>query len=139
MNLPVGYVLPANKVSEITKKVSGYFENDIWDADEPAFNHFRKSEWGKTHRKMDFSVFPSKLKNEVKFFILTRIQKDDLQLYSAIHNYARCFKQLSKFLKKFYPNINSFADLKINRALMQLRSHLSELGLSIRIWEKKAF
>lgn len=104
MNLSVGHLLPEGKVSEITQKVTSYFENDIWDADDAAFNDFRKSEWGKTHRKMNFSVFPTKLKNEVKFFILTRIQKDDLQLYSAVHNYARSFKQLSKFLKKFYPN-----------------------------------
>ena len=47
MNLSVGYVLPENKVSELTKKVSGYFENDIWDADDTAFNDYRKSEWGK--------------------------------------------------------------------------------------------
>ncbi|ECB9537711.1 transposase, partial [Listeria monocytogenes] len=105
MNLSIGYLLPENKVSEITKKISGYFENDIWEANNAAFNDFRKSEWGKTHRKMNFSAFPSKLKNEVKFFILTRIEKDELQLYSAIHNYARSFKQLSKFLKKFYPHI----------------------------------
>ncbi|WP_254624379.1 hypothetical protein [Cytobacillus firmus] len=137
MNLSVGHLLPEGKVSEITQKVTSYFENDIWDADDAAFNDFRKSEWGKTHRKMNFSVFPTKLKNEVKFFILTRIQKDDLQLYSAVHNYARSFKQLSKFLKKFYPNINSFADLDINKALMQLRSHLSELGLSIRIYGRR--
>ncbi|MDA2412149.1 tyrosine-type recombinase/integrase [Bacillus cereus] len=86
---------------------------------------------------MNFTVFSSKLKNEVKFFILTRIQNDELQLYSAIHNYARSFKQLSKFLKEFYPNINSFIELDINKALLQLRSYLSELGFSIRIYEKK--
>ncbi|WBX79471.1 hypothetical protein PD280_17470 [Virgibacillus salarius] len=91
MNLSVGYLLPENKVSEITKKISGYFENDIWDTDDVAFIDFRKSEWGKTHRKMNFSVFPSQLKNEIKFFILTRIQKGDLQLYSAVHNYAKVF------------------------------------------------
>ncbi|EAA0221286.1 transposase [Listeria monocytogenes] len=137
MNLSIGYLLPENKVSEITKKISGYFENDIWEANNAAFNDFRKSEWGKTHRKMNFSAFPSKLKNEVKFFILTRIEKDELQLYSAIHNYARSFKQLSKFLKKFYPHINSFADLDTNKALIQLRTHLIELGLSTRIYGRR--
>ncbi len=137
MNSSVGYVLPENKVSEITKLISGYFENDIWDADDSVFNDFRKSEWGKTHRKMNFTVFSSKLKNEVKFFILTRIQNDELQLYSAIHNYASSFKRLATFLNTFYPHISSFVELDINKALMKLRSHLSELGLSIRIYGRR--
>ena len=120
MTLTTGYILPENKSNQMTSLISGYFENDVWDTDNPVFKAFRKSEWGKTHRKMNFTVFSPKLKNEVKFFILTRIQNDDLQLYSAVHNYARSFKQLSKFLKEFYPNINSFIELDINKALLQL-------------------
>jgi len=68
MNLAVRHILPASKTSEITKLISGYFKNDIWDADDPVFNEFRKSEWGKTHRKINFTVFSSKLKNESQVF-----------------------------------------------------------------------
>jgi len=74
---------------------------------------------------------------KVKFFILSRIQNDELQLYSAIHNYARSFKQLAKFLKRFYPDINSFTELDINKALMQLRTYLRDSGLSIRIYGRR--
>ncbi|MES9731576.1 tyrosine-type recombinase/integrase [Bacillus sp. AP50] len=137
MNLATGYLLPENKINQITSLLSGYFENDVWNTDNPAFNNFRKSEWGKTHRKMNFTAFSPKLKNEVKFFILTRVQNGELQLDSVIHNYARSFKQLSEFLAEFYPNINSFTELDINKALLQLRSHLNELGLSIRIYDRR--
>lgn len=97
----------------------------------------RKAVWGKTHRKMNFTFFSPKIKNEVKFFIITRVQNDELQLYSAIHNYGRSFKRLADFLATYYPNLNSFVELDINKALMQLRSYLSEKGLSIRTYAKR--
>jgi len=128
---------PESKSHEIDRFISGYWEQDIWDAEDSIFDNFRRSTWGKTHRKMNFSVFSSKLKNEVKFFIVNRIQNDVIQLYSAVHNYCRSFKQLAIFLDNYYPTINSFADLNINKSLMQLRLHLSKNGLSIRIYERR--
>lgn len=92
---------------------------------------------GKTHRKMNFTVFSPRLKIEDKFFIINHIQNDDLQLYSAVHNYCKSLKQLAKFLNRYYPDISSFIELDIDRALMQLRTYLSEQGLSIRIYGRR--
>jgi len=137
MKLAVSSHQNESKIHKLHRFISGYWENDIWDANDPIFTDFRKSEWGKRHRKMNFSFFSSSLKKEVKFFILTRIQNDELQLYSAIHNYGRSFKRLADFLTKYYPGLSSFVELDINKALMQLRSYLSEKGLSIRTYERR--
>ena len=137
MRLAVTTIINEGKVQELNRFISGYWENDIWDANDPIFNDFRKSDWGKTHRKMNFSDFSPMLKKEVKFFIIIRVQNDELRLDSAIHNYGRSFKRLADFLLKYYPNLSSFANVEINKVLMQLRSYLSEKGLSIRTYEKR--
>lgn len=50
-------IINEGKVQELNRFISGYWENDIWDANDPIFNDFRKSDWEKTHRKMNFSDF----------------------------------------------------------------------------------
>jgi hypothetical protein len=139
MRLSVITSISESKVNELNKFISGYWENDIWDTNDPVFNNFRKTDWGKTHHKMNFSDFSPMLKKEVKFFIISRVQNGELKLDSAMHNYGRSFKRLADFLARHIPNLRSFADLEINKALMQLRSYLSENGLSIRIYKKRKY
>lgn len=120
-------------IQHLTESLNGYWENNIWYVDNPSFDVFRKTIWDKTHQKIDFTCFPIKLRNEVKYFILDRLKNNGVRLYNTvIVNYSRAFKHLATFLHNFYPTVNSFSDLEISKALIQLKNFLIKEGISVR-------
>ncbi|EJR99269.1 tyrosine-type recombinase/integrase [Bacillus mycoides] len=121
------------KQQEINDFLKGYWENDIWSAYHPVFDEFRKTVWDRTYKKIDFSCFESKIKDEIKFFILNRLKVDDVRLYqTVIRRYAASFKHVADLLNQYYPYINSIIDVDLNKAMIQLRSMLVKKGLKIR-------
>ncbi|HDR5276896.1 transposase [Bacillus cereus] len=129
----MGAAIVKEKQEEINDFLIGYWENDIWSADYSAFDEFRQTIWDKTYKKIDFSCFKSKIKAEIKFFILNRLKVDDVRLYqTVIKRYAASFKHIAELLNQFYPYIKSIIDIDLNRAIIQLRSMLVQKGLKIR-------
>ncbi|GIO01748.1 hypothetical protein J5TS2_24160 [Brevibacillus halotolerans] len=45
MNIAIKNLPTESKVLEINQFISGYWENDIWDAEDPIFDNFRKASW----------------------------------------------------------------------------------------------
>lgn len=121
------------KQQEINDFLIGYWENDIWSANHSVFDEFRQTVWDQTYKKIDFSCFKSKIKVEIKFFILNRLKVDDVRLYqTVIRRYVASFKHIAELLNQFYPYINSIIDIDLNRAIIQLRSMLVQKGLKIQ-------
>ena len=121
------------KLLEIESNLLGYWENDIWNTEHPLLSQFNNCVHEKTYRNIDFSTFSSKLKNEVKYFILSRLKDKEVRLYdTVVENYCKAFKQVSNFLNQYYPSISSFKELDIEKSLMQLRSYLIEKGIQLR-------
>lgn len=111
------------KQQEINDFLISYWENDIWSANHLAFDEFRQTVWGQTYKKIDFSCFKSKIKTEIKFFILNRLKVNVVRLYqTVIRRYAASFKHVADLLNQFYPYINSIINIDLNRAIIQLRS-----------------
>lgn len=46
MNLAIKNLPTESKVLEINQFISGYWENDIWDAEDPIFDDFKKGSLG---------------------------------------------------------------------------------------------
>jgi len=122
----MGVAIAKEKQQEINDFLIGYWENDIWSTDHSAFDEFRQTIWNKTYKKIDFSGFKSKIKAEIKFFILNRLKVDDVRLYqTVIKRYAASFKHISKLLNQFYPYIKSILKseltlTKVNQAIQML-------------------
>ncbi|WP_244209305.1 hypothetical protein [Paenibacillus ferrarius] len=117
---------------EMKNAITGYWENDIWYCEHPIFDDFRKTIWDKTYQKINFIPFQAELKNEIKFFIIDRLKNQGVKLHNTlIRNYSKAFKHFSDFLNRFYPNMKSFSDLEISKAIIQLRSLLIEKGLTV--------
>lgn len=129
----MGVAIAKEKQQEINDFLIGYWKNDIWSANHSAFDEFRQTIWDKTYKKIDFSCFTPKIKDEIKFFILKRLKVNDVRLYqTVIRRYAASFKHISELLNRFYPYIKSIIDIDLNRAIIQLRSMLVQKGLKIR-------
>lgn len=96
------------KLLEVSSSVSGYWENDIWDINNPIFNNLIDNVPKTGQRFINFSSFPSRLKNEVKFFILSRLESKEITSGTIIKNYCSSFKQVADFLEKYYFSSYSF-------------------------------
>ena len=113
----MGVATAKEKQQEINDFLISYWENDIWSANHSAFDEFRQTIWDKTYKKIDFSCFKSKIKAEIKFFILNRLKVNNVRLYqTVIKRYAALFKHIAELLNQFYPYIKSIIDIDLNRA-----------------------
>ena len=92
---------------------------------------------GKPIVKWIFQYFHLCLKMKLSFLFLLVFKT---MICDCIQQYIIMPGLLSSFLnfsRNFIPILIVLPDLDINKALMQLRSHLSELGLSIRIYGRR--
>lgn len=120
------------KLQEIQSNLEGYCENDIWDIKSQYFKDIIGDNYTGGIRNINFTAFPYKLKDEMKFYILYRLKSKEIATCTIIKAYCSPFKQVSAFLDKYYSNINSFIELDINKALIQLRSFLLERNIQLR-------
>lgn len=120
------------KLQEIQSNLEGYWENDIWDIKSQYFTDIIGDNYTGGFRNINFTAFPCKLKDEMKFYILHRLKSKEIATFTIIKAYCSPFKHVSVFLNKCYPLINSFIELDINKALMQLRSFLIERNIQLR-------
>jgi len=80
------------KLLEISSKISGYWQNDVWDTHNVAFEELINVTSKNVQRHIDFSSFPTILKNEVKFFILERLESKEVTPETIIKDYCSSFK-----------------------------------------------
>ncbi|MCL6449506.1 MAG: tyrosine-type recombinase/integrase [Armatimonadetes bacterium] len=119
------------KRQEIEETLAGYWEKDRWVITDPIFDEFRPERWPSYNKTIDFSRLQPGIKEEVKFFFVCRLREHTLRLITATVNYGNRLTRLSDFLKRAYPEIVSFADLEIEKAMTRWRSYLVERGLSV--------
>ncbi|WP_195510415.1 tyrosine-type recombinase/integrase [Clostridium tyrobutyricum] len=120
------------KLLEINSKIYGYWQNDVWDIHNVAFEKLLNVTPKSVKRYIDFSSFPRMLKNEVKFFILNRFESNEITYRTIIKNYCSSFKQVADFLEKYYPFNYSFVEISLDKALIQLRLFLADRNIKLR-------
>lgn len=117
---------------EISTKLTGYWENDIWKCNHPVFDKYRKTFRDRTYRSINFSLFSDDLKNEIKYFILYRLDNDDAKLHNTIiRSYSRSFKHVAAFLNRYFPGIKSIIELDIFKTLIKFKTYLMESGITV--------
>jgi len=132
MNIVFKPIQNETKLLEVSSSVSGYWDNDIWDINNHIFAELIDNIPKTGQRFINFSSFPSRLKNEAKFFILSRFESKEITSGTIIKNYCSAFKQVADFLEKYYSNSYSFIEINIDKALIQLRSFLIDGNIKLR-------
>lgn len=121
------------KFQHIQSSLEGYCENDIWCINSEFIKEIIGENYKCAIKNINFSYFPCKLKAEMKFYILYRLKSKEIAPYTILKDYCSPFKHITEFLDRYYSHINSFIELDINKALMQLRSFLIEKNIKLRI------
>jgi integrase len=122
--------MPA-KWQEIGQTLAGYWEQDQWHILDPVFDEFRPNkEWTAHNKTMDFSHLPAGVKDEIKFFFVSRLQEHTARLWTVV-NYSMWLHRLADFLKRAYPEIGSLTSLEIEKAMIGWRSYL--IGQRLKI------
>lgn len=132
MNTPFKITQDETKLLEVNSKITGYFQNDIWDTRDSIFDKWRDIEPSRIQHTVNFSSFPDKLKNEVKFFILSCLEREENTFGTIVKNYGSSFRQVAVFLERYYSLENSFIEIDLDKALFQLRSFLVERSIKLR-------
>ena len=132
MNIVFKPIQNETKLLEVSSSVSGYWDNDIWDINNPIFDELIDNVPKTGQRFINFSSFPSRLKNEVKFFILSCFESKSITSVTVIKNYCSAFKHVADFLEKYYSSSYSFVEINIDKALIQLRSFLIDGNIKLR-------
>ena len=127
---PQVMVTPA-KLDEISAALEGYWGNDRWDITNPAFDEFRSLKWASNNNVIDFSNLQPGIRKEIKFFFSQRLQRHTLRLRTAFDDTDSVLFAWLIFLKRTYPNISSFMDIEINKAMAKWRSYLLEQGYQL--------
>lgn len=130
MNVAYQIKPTVEKRQEITKLLSGYWGNDIWDIRDSFFDDLRPAKWSLTNRTIDFSAFSPSIKDEVKYMYDYRLRKKEIRLTSVIA-YSSELSRFAEFLNKYYPEISSIVNIPYGKALLQWRSFLIDKGLRI--------
>jgi integrase len=118
------------KIHEIEGALTGYWKQDRWYFLDTVFDEFRPKSWASVHKSIDFSQLQPGIKDEIKFFIIRRLQEHTLRLHTVL-NYGLHISRLAEFLKRAYPGIGSLTNLDIEKTMTRWRSYLVEQGLSI--------
>jgi integrase len=118
------------KWQEIKETLKGYWENDQWDITDHIFDEFRTKKSTSTSKTIDFSRLQPGIKEEIKFFLVRRLQEHTLQLQTAT-SYGSHLNRLATFLVQAYPGIRSFAELEREKAMIRWRSYLIDQGFSV--------
>ncbi|WP_324829299.1 tyrosine-type recombinase/integrase, partial [Qipengyuania zhejiangensis] len=119
------------KTAVIQEQLQGYFGNDMWDLTEPIFEKYSDGDsWAYSQKKLRFTLIPSSIRDEIKFFFANQIVNKRLSPSTMI-NYSSSFKHLSPFLKKYYHNIKSLVDIPYNHGLLKYKTFLTNTGIRI--------
>lgn len=124
--------------NEISNFLNGYGENDVWKVDDPFFTELRPEKWTSRINKVNFSSFPALMKDEVKYMFATRLQNREMRL-TSVFAYSLAVNKLGKFLCAYYPNVSSIVQIPYDKALVQWRMYLINLGAKVKRNGKLAF
>ncbi|MDO0825381.1 tyrosine-type recombinase/integrase [Desulfosporosinus nitroreducens] len=113
------------KQVEINNLLSGYWENDVWDQNDPFFDNFRPEKWPKRTNKIDFSEIPFLIRNEIKFLLATRLINKEINLVTVIQNLGK-----RVFISRYYPQTSSIVDISLEKSMLQYRTYLAEVGIA---------
>lgn len=114
------------KIYEMSNFLVGYWEQDSWCLKDDIFAEYRKtsSRADISYKKINFDCFKPNLKMECKYFLKYRLENRIVTL-DTILKYGQTFKRLIAFLSEYYPDINSFAEIELDKAIIRLRTHFA--------------
>jgi len=118
------------KQQEISKFLTSYWQNDVWQVDDPFFYELRTPKWSRPSKSVDFSPLPLLQRDELKFMVASRLQNQEIQLRTAF-GYGPAIKRFGEFLNAYYPGALSIVDLPYDKAEIQWRTFLIEGEASI--------
>ncbi len=116
------------KLQLILRELHGYWENDVWDMKDPFFDQFRQDKWKSEKRNINFSRFPSPIKEEIKFFFVQPLKDHEIRLTSVL-SYSSFLKRFAKFLNTHYENIDSIVEMPFNKAKIKWHTFLINHGI----------
>jgi integrase len=119
----------SEKTAVILKHLEGYLENDIWDLTDLFFTVYGGGKsWSHSKKNINFTVFPSYVRFEVKFFFANQLVNEKLTLITMT-TYSTTFNDLSAFLKKYYPLIESLIEIYDTHFIMKYKTFLANASL----------
>jgi integrase len=126
--------VPTNsKLQEIQKRITGYWQNDVWYTGDSMFDAFREQSDKYPNRYIDFSKLNENIKQEMKYFILELIFEKQLNLNKTImENYGKSLSKVSIFMNHYYPDIKSITEIDLPKSLIHLRTFLIENNIKLR-------
>lgn len=134
MNLAYDYqYIPdpdCGKITEMEAFLRGtYWENDVWCIHDPFFDEYR-SDAAADHaaRRIVFSEYPYLFRLELKYYFAERISKRTLNLHTIHHDYRFAISLYLRFLSKFYPELQSFSEIRVNELQAQWLEHIEREG-----------
>ncbi len=133
MNLAYDYQFTPDpdcgKATEIKAFLRGtYWENDIWELKNPFFDEYRNSSADHAARRIVFSEYPDLFKLELKYYFAERITARTLHLHTIHQDYRFAISLYLRFLRKFYPELRSFSEIRVNELQAQWLKYMEREG-----------
>ncbi|WP_414732293.1 tyrosine-type recombinase/integrase [Acetobacterium carbinolicum] len=119
------------KASLIDEKISGYWANDEWYINDLEMQKFVYDAFKSTQRKINFSYLPEKIKNQVKFYFLFKLENGLFNLRTGLGK-GSCIKIFASFLESDFPNIISLEEISDHQMLITWRNYLVEHGYKVK-------
>jgi integrase len=117
------------KIAEMKAFLRGvYWERDVWDLKDPFFNEYRNSTADSTERRVVFSEFSDLFRLELKYYFAMRLSKRTLHMHTIHQDYRFAISLYLRFLSKFYPELRSFSEVKVNELQTQWLEHIERKG-----------
>lgn len=118
-----------------TEIATTYFlDNDKWNVDFFAeIEQFKEQlkNYKYTSKNISFSFSNENMNKEMKFIIYNKLFSDEWGLQAVLKNQMTCINQLSEFINRNYPNINSFKELDLEKVKLQWIDWLNSKGKKI--------
>lgn len=112
-----------------------FLENDKWNiaffGDIEQFKDQVES-YKSTMKNIKFTFNNKNLNKEMKFIVYNKLFSDECRLQTVLICHNQCIRRLAKFINEKYPNINSFKELKLEKANLQWIHWLDMNGIKTK-------
>jgi hypothetical protein len=123
--------ITTEKTAVIWEQLQGYLEKDAWNVTDQFFEAYGGGDsWSHSQKKLTFTLFPTNIRHEIKFFFANQLVNESLSLYTMV-KYSSSFRHLTSFLVKFYPRIESLVDIPHSHVLMKYKTFLTNTGIRV--------
>jgi integrase len=121
LNKKSSFIIEDTKLTEIEKKVKGYWEKDDWDLSDSFFS--KLDSYKKSQNVVSFSDFNHSVKIEIKYYFSTKLAEREMS-FSTFKQNLSFLKILNEFINKNYRSINSFIDIPLEKGIKKWKAFM---------------